>query len=115
MRSLLFVGVLVGVLATPPLWAYEVVPVADGGVLVGKVIFTGTPPEPKQILISDELLRDRLAYGTPAMVAERLAQLREASGLSGVIIEPNVGGRIPPELVFQSVHLFGEEVIPRLR
>lgn len=54
MRSLLCVSVLVGVLAAPPLWAYEVVPVADGGVLVGKVIFTGTPPEPKQILISKD-------------------------------------------------------------
>jgi len=38
----------------------------------------------------EALRRDRLAYGTPEMVAERLAQLRGELGLSGVIIEPNV-------------------------
>ncbi len=63
----------------------------------------------------DALLRDRLAYGTPEMVVERLTQLREELGLSGVIIEPNVGGYIPQELVFKSVRLFAQEVVPRLR
>ena len=52
----------------------------------------------------DELLRDRLAYGTPDMVVERLTQWREQLGLSGVIMEPNVGGRMPLD-----------EVAPRLR
>jgi hypothetical protein len=32
-----------------------------------------------------------------------------------VIMEPNVGGYIPPELVFRSVRLFAKEVVPRLR
>jgi len=63
----------------------------------------------------DDLLRDRLAYGTPEMVAERLGQLRDTLGLSGVVIEPNVGGRIPREQVFQSLRLFAQEVVPRLR
>jgi alkanesulfonate monooxygenase SsuD/methylene tetrahydromethanopterin reductase-like flavin-dependent oxidoreductase (luciferase family) len=63
----------------------------------------------------DDLLRGRLAYGTPEMVAARLRELQETLGLSGVIIEPNVGGFIPPELVFRSVRLFAEEVAPRLR
>jgi alkanesulfonate monooxygenase SsuD/methylene tetrahydromethanopterin reductase-like flavin-dependent oxidoreductase (luciferase family) len=63
----------------------------------------------------DDLLRDRLAYGTPEMVVERLGQLRDALGLSGVIIEPNVGGGIPREFVFQSVRLFAQEVVPRLQ
>jgi alkanesulfonate monooxygenase SsuD/methylene tetrahydromethanopterin reductase-like flavin-dependent oxidoreductase (luciferase family) len=63
----------------------------------------------------EALLRDRLAYGTPAMVAERLGQLREELGLTGVIIEPNVGGRVPRELVLKSVRLFAQAVIPRLR
>jgi hypothetical protein len=54
-KSLLRVGLLViVVLATQPLWAYEVIPVADGGVLAGKVIFRGTPPDPKKILISKD-------------------------------------------------------------
>jgi alkanesulfonate monooxygenase SsuD/methylene tetrahydromethanopterin reductase-like flavin-dependent oxidoreductase (luciferase family) len=61
----------------------------------------------------DDLLRDRLAYGTPGMVAERLGQLRDTLGLSGVIIEPNVGGYIPLELVLKSMRLFAQEVLPK--
>jgi alkanesulfonate monooxygenase SsuD/methylene tetrahydromethanopterin reductase-like flavin-dependent oxidoreductase (luciferase family) len=63
----------------------------------------------------EDLLQDRLAYGTPEVVAERLGQWRDELGLSGVIIEPNVGGRIPAEQVAESVRLFADEVIPALR
>jgi alkanesulfonate monooxygenase SsuD/methylene tetrahydromethanopterin reductase-like flavin-dependent oxidoreductase (luciferase family) len=63
----------------------------------------------------DGLLQGRLAYGTPEMVATRLRELQETLGLSGVIMEPNVGGYIPRELVFRSVRLFAEEVVARLR
>ena len=38
------------------------------------------------------LLRDRVAYGTPDMVVERLSQLQDELGLSGLIMESNVGG-----------------------
>ena len=63
----------------------------------------------------EELLSERLAYGTPEMVAERLGRLTEDLGLSGVVIEPNVGGGIPARQVFNSVRLFAEEVAPLLR
>ena len=63
----------------------------------------------------DDLLRDRLAYGTPDMVVARLSQLRDEIGLSGVIIESNVGGRIPLERVRNSIRLFAQEVAPKLR
>jgi alkanesulfonate monooxygenase SsuD/methylene tetrahydromethanopterin reductase-like flavin-dependent oxidoreductase (luciferase family) len=63
----------------------------------------------------DDLLRGRVAYGTPEMVAERLRELQGTLGLSGIILEPNVGGYIPRQLVFRSVRLFAEEVAPRLR
>jgi alkanesulfonate monooxygenase SsuD/methylene tetrahydromethanopterin reductase-like flavin-dependent oxidoreductase (luciferase family) len=63
----------------------------------------------------DELLRDRLAYGTPEVVVERLKYLQEILGLSGLVIEPNVGGGIPREQVFQSLRLFAQEVVPKLR
>jgi alkanesulfonate monooxygenase SsuD/methylene tetrahydromethanopterin reductase-like flavin-dependent oxidoreductase (luciferase family) len=63
----------------------------------------------------EDLLRERLAYGTPNMVAERLAQWRDELGLSGVIIEANVGGRIPQERVLNSIRLFAQEVVPGLR
>jgi len=63
----------------------------------------------------DELLRDRLAYGTPDMVVERLCHLRGELGLSGIVAEPNVGGRIALEQVTRSIRLYAEEVAPRLR
>jgi alkanesulfonate monooxygenase SsuD/methylene tetrahydromethanopterin reductase-like flavin-dependent oxidoreductase (luciferase family) len=62
----------------------------------------------------DDLLRDRLAYGSPGMVVEKLQYLRATLGLAGIVIEPNVGGGIPRELVLQSVRLFAQEVVPRL-
>ena len=63
----------------------------------------------------EDILRDRLAYGTPEMVARRLREMRDELDLTGVIIETNVGGRIPADLVANSIRLFGEEVIPALR
>jgi hypothetical protein len=63
----------------------------------------------------EEILRDRVAYGTPDMVVDRLTQLRDELGLSGVIAESNVGGRIPLDQVLTSIRLYAEEVAPRLR
>jgi alkanesulfonate monooxygenase SsuD/methylene tetrahydromethanopterin reductase-like flavin-dependent oxidoreductase (luciferase family) len=63
----------------------------------------------------DELLRKRLAYGTPDAVAERLRELRDELSLSGFLLEPNVGGTIAREHVFKSVRLFAEKVAPALR
>jgi alkanesulfonate monooxygenase SsuD/methylene tetrahydromethanopterin reductase-like flavin-dependent oxidoreductase (luciferase family) len=63
----------------------------------------------------DDLLRDRVAYGTPDMVVDRLTQLRDELGLSGVIIESNVGGHIPLDRVLNSIRLFAQEVAPKLR
>ena len=63
----------------------------------------------------EDLLRERLAYGTPEAVVERLGQLQEDLGLSGVTMEANVGGRIPQDMVLNSIRLFGQEVAPGLR
>ncbi len=63
----------------------------------------------------DELLEGRLAYGTPDMVAAKLLQLRESLGLSGIMIEPNVGGHNPPERVRNSIELFARETVPQLQ
>jgi alkanesulfonate monooxygenase SsuD/methylene tetrahydromethanopterin reductase-like flavin-dependent oxidoreductase (luciferase family) len=66
-------------------------------------------------LTYDEVLRDRVAYGTPDMVVDRLRHLRDELGLSGVIMESNVGGRISIERVLASIRLYADEVAPRLR
>jgi alkanesulfonate monooxygenase SsuD/methylene tetrahydromethanopterin reductase-like flavin-dependent oxidoreductase (luciferase family) len=66
-------------------------------------------------LTYEDVLRDRVAYGTPDMVADRLRELRDQLGLAGVIIESNVGGRIPLDRVLNSIRLYAQEVAPRLR
>jgi alkanesulfonate monooxygenase SsuD/methylene tetrahydromethanopterin reductase-like flavin-dependent oxidoreductase (luciferase family) len=63
----------------------------------------------------EELLEDRLAYGGPDMVAQKLQHLVDELGLSGVIMEPNVGGQLTQEQVLNSIRLYGEEVAPKLR
>jgi alkanesulfonate monooxygenase SsuD/methylene tetrahydromethanopterin reductase-like flavin-dependent oxidoreductase (luciferase family) len=66
-------------------------------------------------LTYDEVLRERVVFGTPGQVVERLRTLQRALGLAGIIIEPNIGGDIPPALVARSLDLFVREVAPQLR
>ena len=63
----------------------------------------------------DDLLVDRVAYGSPEEVAERLMEIRDQLGLTGVIMEPNLGGTVPAERVQNSIRLYAEEVAPALR
>ena len=63
----------------------------------------------------DDLLIDRVAYGSPNEVAERLTEIRDQLGLTGVIMEPNLGGTVPAERVQNSIRLYAEEVAPALR
>jgi alkanesulfonate monooxygenase SsuD/methylene tetrahydromethanopterin reductase-like flavin-dependent oxidoreductase (luciferase family) len=66
-------------------------------------------------LTYESALQDRLVYGTPDTVAHRLQELRDELGLSGILMEPNVGGLIPPERLDNSIRLFGQEVAPHLQ
>jgi len=66
-------------------------------------------------LTYEEVLQERVVFGTPRHVADRLRTLQQAVGLSGIIIEPNVGGGISPDLVAHSMRLFAQEVAPQLR
>ena len=63
----------------------------------------------------EELLRDRLAYGSPETVGKKLRSLRDELNLSGVIMESNVGGQLSPEQVLTSIRLYAQEVGPQLR
>ena len=65
-------------------------------------------------LTYESALRDRLVYGTPDAVAKRLRELQDELGLSGVLMEPNVGGLISPDRLDHSIRLFGQEVGPQL-
>jgi len=62
-----------------------------------------------------DVLQTRVVFGTPTLVTERLSTLRHEVGLSGIIMEPNIGGRIPHELLLHSMRLFTQEVAPSLR
>ena len=63
----------------------------------------------------EDLLRDRLAYGSPESVVRQLKEIQEELQLSGFIAEMNVGGLIPRDRVLNSVRLFAQEVAPALR
>jgi len=65
-------------------------------------------------LTYESALQDRLVYGTPDAVANRLRELQDELGLSGVLMEPNVGGLMTPERLDNSIRLFGQEVGPQL-
>jgi alkanesulfonate monooxygenase SsuD/methylene tetrahydromethanopterin reductase-like flavin-dependent oxidoreductase (luciferase family) len=66
-------------------------------------------------LTYESALQDRLVYGTPDIVANRLKELRDELGLSGVLMEPNVGGLLSPERLDDSIRLFGQAVAPQLQ
>ena len=58
---------------------------------------------------------DRIAYGTPDMVVDRLRDLRDELGLSGSSWSRNAGGRIPLDRVLNSIRFYAQGGAPRLR
>lgn len=66
-------------------------------------------------LTYDDVVQERVVFGTPQQVTTRLQQLQERLGLSGLIMESNVGGRIPVDEVVRSIQLFGRAVLPALQ
>jgi alkanesulfonate monooxygenase SsuD/methylene tetrahydromethanopterin reductase-like flavin-dependent oxidoreductase (luciferase family) len=65
-------------------------------------------------LTYEEAQCDKLAYGTPEMVVDRLQQLRELLGVSTILAEMNCGQEVPGEHVLASMRLFMEKVAPKL-
>ncbi len=63
----------------------------------------------------DDLLKQRLLYGTPEAVAARLHEYREELEISGVVLEMNYGGRIPYDQVINSIRLLTEQVAPKFK
>jgi alkanesulfonate monooxygenase SsuD/methylene tetrahydromethanopterin reductase-like flavin-dependent oxidoreductase (luciferase family) len=63
----------------------------------------------------DDILKQRLMFGTPAAVVERLQEYQEALGVSSVVLEVNYGGQIPYERVVHSVRLLTEKVMPKFK
>jgi alkanesulfonate monooxygenase SsuD/methylene tetrahydromethanopterin reductase-like flavin-dependent oxidoreductase (luciferase family) len=66
-------------------------------------------------LTYEQLLQERVVFGTPSDVVARLQSMQQALGLSGIIVEPNPGGGLPMEYARHSMALFAHEVAPKLR
>ena len=62
----------------------------------------------------DDWLRDKVVYGTPAQVTDRLADLEETLGLDQCIYEINYGNLMSDELQTASLRLFNKKVLPQL-
>jgi alkanesulfonate monooxygenase SsuD/methylene tetrahydromethanopterin reductase-like flavin-dependent oxidoreductase (luciferase family) len=62
----------------------------------------------------DEVLQ-RVAYGTPEAVIERLMEYQEVFGLTGVSLDMNPGGQIPYDRVVHSMRLLAEQVMPKFK
>jgi alkanesulfonate monooxygenase SsuD/methylene tetrahydromethanopterin reductase-like flavin-dependent oxidoreductase (luciferase family) len=60
----------------------------------------------------DDWLRDKVVYGTPEAVTDRLHELIEDLHLSQIVYEINFGRRIPEELQLKCLRLINERVIP---
>ena len=63
----------------------------------------------------EEALVDKLTYGTPEMVIDRLQQLREMLGFSSILAEMNCGHQVGHANVLKSMRLFMEKVAPKLK
>ncbi len=68
-----------------------------------------------QTIDYDEVIKSKIIVGTPAMVTDRLGQLQEELGLSGILAELNCGMRIPAHQVLNSLQMMCSEVTPRFK
>jgi alkanesulfonate monooxygenase SsuD/methylene tetrahydromethanopterin reductase-like flavin-dependent oxidoreductase (luciferase family) len=63
----------------------------------------------------DDWLRDKVVYGTPERVVDRLSQLIEELHLSQIVYEINFGRQIPFEQQTKCLRLITEKVFPKIR
>jgi alkanesulfonate monooxygenase SsuD/methylene tetrahydromethanopterin reductase-like flavin-dependent oxidoreductase (luciferase family) len=63
----------------------------------------------------EDWLRDKVVFGTPEMVVERLHKLRDELGLTQMLYEINLGRQLPYELQLQNLRMINEHVIPQCK
>ena len=74
----------------------------------------GAQAERVRSMSYDDWLRDKVAYGTPDAVADKLNGLIDELGLDQVMFEVNFGNQIPLENQSNSLRLMMEQVAPHL-
>ncbi len=62
----------------------------------------------------DDWLRDKVVYGTPENVTERLQRLKQVLGLDQLIFEINYGNQLSHDQQLNSLRMFKKEVLPQL-
>ena len=63
----------------------------------------------------DDWLRDKVVFGTPDVVIERLEQLRDELGLTQLLYEINLGRRMPYTLQLNNLRMINEYVTPHFK
>ena len=63
----------------------------------------------------DEILEQRVMYGTPEAVVDRIHEFKEKLDMSGLVLEMNYGGQLPFDRVLNSMRLLSEKVMPRFK
>ena len=58
---------------------------------------------------------NRVDYGSPEEVVEKIQAYREQLGITGVSLDVNPGGQIPYEQVVNSIRLITEKVTPAFK
>ena len=81
---------------------------------IGDADIRRTRGEALMELTYEEARREKVVIGTPDMVTERLRELRDDLGITGILAELNCGRNIPHEKVMRSLQLLCTEVMPGL-
>ena len=68
-----------------------------------------------QALEWPQVLKERVAVGTPEMVIDRIHELQDALQINTVVGEFNAGEQMPAERIESSLRLFCEKVVPAFR
>jgi hypothetical protein len=63
----------------------------------------------------EQILTERVAFGSAAGLIDRLGHLKEELSLDGIVAELDAGGLIPPERVKKSLAILTRAVMPAFK
>ena len=63
----------------------------------------------------EEILRDRVAFGSASRLVDRLKNWREVLGLDGITVELNAGGMLSVDQVKSSLSILTNDIMPEFR
>ena len=63
----------------------------------------------------DDILKNRVAFGSPSQLIERLKEWREVLDIDGIVAELNAGGMLTEEQVRNSLRVLTRDVMPAFK